>query len=95
MAYVQTGGKKEDSTDEFKSNAFKLEHIPFGEVADAPPQVSLKRKNHVNESGSASRHSLALQKHLQAGQAKLLKAAEVCSIDGLLQHLLSKHSCYE
>ena len=80
---MQKGGKKSDAhgdpKHDFNSNAFKLEHVPFGEVADAPPQVSLKRRNHVDGSGAASRHSLALQKHLQAGQAKLLQGGQVSS----------------
>lgn len=77
---MQNGSKQSEDKDDFKSNAFKLEHVPFGEVAHAPPQVSLKRRNHVDERGGGSRHGLALQKHLQAGEAKLLMGKQVSSV---------------
>lgn len=78
VAYMQRQKNPEDARkDNSESNAFKLEVVPFGEVADAPPAVSLKRKNHVD--GKACRHSVALQKHLEAGQARLMQGTKVNS----------------
>jgi hypothetical protein len=73
---VQVAGCPTDVITDGYKVAFKEEAVPFGEVADAPPAVNLKRRHWDGQGPSpGSRHAAILQKHLRAGQAQLAKGS--------------------